>query len=126
MRLVWREAVARIVASQLLAWAVLALPATAEAVLKFAVTPAATGQQLVRSSLPFAKGKLPQGWSLVARSNAGDTPVGVRPLSWYPQSTTKRSVRRAIVSFPHEFTTDQPANFHLEAVENTAKDSVSP
>jgi len=80
----------------------------------FTVTPAAAGKQMVRVSLPFAPGALADGLGLEAL--AGDVAIecGLRVLTHHPG--TPRWVRRAIVSFPHDFDDDRPVRFSLRPI----------
>jgi len=90
--------------------------------LSVVVTPAATGRQLVRTSLPLPRGFLREGHALEVRremrGRADDEshPVRaeVRPLSWHTATNGElQSVRRALVTFPCSFRTAQPMRFTL-------------
>jgi hypothetical protein len=55
----------------------------------FAVTPGATGEQLVRTSLPLPRGFLSADQTLTVRAGRrpgpqGPEPAGLRVLSWHP------------------------------------------
>ena len=67
-------------------WVGLALPRDLQAdpSVTFTVVPAATGKQLVRTSIPLPRGFLGTNQALVVRSGHGPEPVGLRVLSWYP------------------------------------------
>lgn len=72
--------------------------------LKMTVTPAATGRQLVRASLPFPEGWLHENEVLLVSGPHGSEVASVRPLTWYPQSKDRpRTVRRALVAFGSSF-----------------------
>ncbi len=76
------------------------------------VTPASTGQQFVRSSLPLPRGLLTDGQTLVADDGHDRLPVAVRILSWHPQKQGEaRSARRGLVTFPYSFKTTAPVLF---------------
>jgi hypothetical protein len=89
------------------------------------VTPAATGEQLVRVSLPLPRGFLREeqtlkveqemrGW---AEDKWPSVRAEVRPLSWYPATNDgPKSIRRALVTFSYSFRTRQAMNFALQAV----------
>ncbi len=75
----------------------------------FTVTPAGTGRQTVRVSLPFAPGSLPAEVGLILK--AGDRPIepDVQVLTLHPGRP--RSVRRAMVTFAYDFADSQPVTF---------------
>jgi hypothetical protein len=102
--------------------AVLILLSTmAAAPLEFTVTPAAPGQQLVRSSLPFPSGALREDQGLIVSDASRDFRAALRVLTWHPKvASEKRSARRAIVSFPYEFSDRTPVRFRLKSVEATS------
>ena len=80
------------------------------------VVPAATGNQLVRASVPLPRGFLSTNQALVVRSGHGAEPVGLRVLSWYPATNAEpRTARRALVTFPHTFADLKPVAFTFEA-----------
>lgn len=86
-------------------------PPKAEA-LQFSVTPAATGAQVVRVSLPFPKGFLPEGMSLSVIGGGKAISPAVRPLTYHPSKPGEaRSVRRALVTFPYSFNSTAAARF---------------
>lgn len=94
------------------------LSATAAAPLEFTVTPDASGQQLVRSSLPFPSGTLRKDCGLIVSDGQRELRAAVRALTWHPQVASQRpSVRRAIVSFPYAFSDRTPVRFQLKSVE---------
>ncbi|MHB8862108.1 MAG: dienelactone hydrolase family protein [Pirellulaceae bacterium] len=70
------------------------------------VTPHATGTELVRLSLPFAPGALPQGMGLVVHCEGRDVEPDVRSLTVHPGQPV--SVRRGMVTFPFEFAELRP------------------
>jgi len=79
-----------------------------------AVTPAAVGQQLVRVSLPLPKGMLREGQTLIASHGRGEAVTALRALTWHPQvGAARRSVRRALVTFPYTFADKTPVRFVL-------------
>ncbi|MHB0937903.1 MAG: alpha/beta hydrolase family protein [Armatimonadota bacterium] len=78
------------------------------------VTPAATGRQLVRVSLPLLPGFLPAGKALVAQAAGKDLPTAARVLTWHPAGAP-RSARRAMATWVYDFADLQPVEFTLEA-----------
>jgi hypothetical protein len=81
------------------------------------VTPAATGKQVVRTSLPLPRGFLRTNQlSLVVKTaGLGSERVGLRVLSWHPSTTAEpRTARRALVTFLHNFADTKPVAFTLE------------
>ena len=81
----------------------------------FTVSPAATGDQLVRTSLPLPRGFLGSNQVLIARAGHGPESVGLRVLSWHPATNGEpRTARRALVTFPYRFAGLQPVEFTLE------------
>ena len=83
--------------------------------LKFTVTPAAGGRQLVRLSLPFPPGLLPEGQGLTVSDGHHQIVAAVRVLTWHPgDGRATRSARRALVTFPHAFANDDPVSFVAE------------
>ncbi|MBP9902350.1 MAG: hypothetical protein KBH45_12875 [Verrucomicrobia bacterium] len=80
----------------------------------FTVTPAATGEQLVRTSLPFPRGLVREGEQFVVTAGKRNVRAAVRPLSWHPVTNGEpKSVRRALVTFPYSFATTAPVTFSL-------------
>src|SRR6185503_18138536 len=77
------------------------------------ITPAATGMQLVRFSLPVPDGALTNGSGLDAVQDRNTFPVGLRPLTWH--GTNSRFVRRALVTFPFRFPDQRPVRFEFRA-----------
>lgn len=86
----------------------------------FEVVPAAKGLQLVRLSLPLPNGFLSESQGLKLESpsdgfTSSRPPAivpAVRPLSWHPATqASKRSVRRALVTFPYYFKDIRPVRF---------------
>ena len=83
--------------------------------LKFTVTPAARGRQLVRLSLPFPTGLLPEGQGLSVSDGHHQIVAAVRVLTWHPSDgRAARSARRALVTFPYVFTNGDPLLFVAE------------
>lgn len=86
----------------------------------FRVTPATTGNQIVRLSLPFAPASLPLGLGVSARCEGRAVEADLRALTRHPGQPA--SVRRGILTFPFNFTEIRPHGFTLELmrVENAA------
>ncbi|MDP3071028.1 MAG: hypothetical protein Q8N18_12110 [Opitutaceae bacterium] len=83
----------------------------------FTVTPAVTGEQLVRTSLPLPRGLLSDGQTLNVTDGKRNFAAAVRPLSWHPVTNGEsKSVRRALVTFPFSFSTPSPVIFSVRAV----------
>ncbi len=81
------------------------------------VIPAATGEQMVRTSLPLPRGFLLEGHSCVVTDGRHKITTAVRPLSWFPPTNGEpKSVRRALVSFAWTFPTTDPLKFSLQSV----------
>ncbi len=76
---------------------------------EFDISPHATGIELVRLSLPFAPGALPQGMGLVVHCEGRDVEPDVRSLTVHPGQPV--SVRRGMVTFPFDFSELRP--YHL-------------
>lgn len=90
------------------------------------VTPAATGRQLVRFSLPFPRGLVQEGQILLASDGRQDEVAALRPLTWHPVADkTPKSVRRAIVTFPYTFVSNAPVQFTLRPT-HRARDIATP
>ncbi len=115
----------RILRAVSLPWFTLALLAASLAVpgvvqakerLNFTVTPAARGEQLVRTSLPLPRGFLHTNQTLVVAPVGGSFErLGLRVLSWHPATHGEpRTARRAMVTFLHEFSDLKPAEFIVE------------
>lgn len=87
------------------------------------VAPARVGRALVRASVPFAPAALPEGLGIEARVEAGGSGdavaasviADVRPLTFHPG--TPRSVRRAFVTFVHDFADLAPRRVELSLAE---------
>jgi len=78
------------------------------------VTPSATGQQLIRTSLPIPRGFLREGQTLVADDGQRKLQTAVRPLSWYAaEPGSPQMPRRAIITFPYVFKSLAPVQFRL-------------
>jgi len=86
-------------------------PASADPTVALQVTPAATGEQLVRVSVSFPEGFLREGRRLVAVAGKRRIVADVRVLTRHP--TTPPSVRRALVTFPFDFADTRPVRFNL-------------
>lgn len=98
----------------------LACTALARGSLTALVTPAATGEQLVRIALPLPAGFLREGESLTVSD--GHTPISaaVRELTWHPiAGRESRSVRRALVTFPWQFPDRRPVEFQFRPAKPT-------
>ncbi len=98
----------------------------APAAVSFSVSPAAAGKQLVRASLPFPKGFVPDGVSISVDDGKKTTAAAFRPLTFHPADREeKRFVRRAIVTFPYEFESLAPVTFRVAtmhaAMDKTAR-----
>lgn len=74
------------------------------------VTPAATGRQLIRYSLPFKKGFLNEDQGILASDGKNTIPAAVRPLTFHPNTAF---VRRCLVTFPYKFRDQGPISFKL-------------
>ncbi len=72
----------------------------------FEVTPAAAGKQLVRVSLPFAPGTFPADVGLAIEAGGHTIRPDIEVLTYHPGRPT--FVRRAIVTFVHEFAGFEP------------------
>jgi hypothetical protein len=82
----------------------------------FTVTPAATGLQVVRVSLPLPPGFLAtnQACAISVASGAPE-PAALRVLSWHPATGAAAcTARRALVTFPHRFAGTNPVVFALQ------------
>ena len=83
----------------------------------FTVTPTATGEQIVRTSLPLPRGCLRESEQCVVTDGWRKITAAVRPLSWHPITNGEpKSVRRALVSFPFSFVTPSPVKFSFRPV----------
>lgn len=81
------------------------------------VTPTATGEQLVRTSLPLPRGFLRENQQCVFTDGRRKFIAEVRPLSWHPVTNAEpKSVRRALVSFTCSFQSTRPIKFALHPV----------
>ncbi len=88
----------------------------AEERVTFTVTPAATGDQIVRTSLPLRRGFLRTNRTLIVKAEDGNFErPGVRVLSWHAAVKSEpRTARRALVTFPHRFADLRPVEFTLD------------
>lgn len=82
---------------------------------RFRIVPSRTGLQLVRASIPFPAGLIPTNTSLLLQEGGtGKIPVSMRILSVHPgPANPTPSVRRALVTFTHEFRNTGPTHFEL-------------
>ncbi len=88
----------------------------------FTVTPTATGEQLVRTSLPLPRGFLGTNQVVILRAGQVIEPVGLRVLSWCPATNAEpRTARRAQVTFCRRFASLQPVACTLKATNATAE-----
>lgn len=78
----------------------------------FEVTPAALGRQLVRVSLPFAPGTFPADLGLSVLGGNREIVPDLQVLTYHPGRP--RTIRRAIVTFVHEFADFTPLTFNLK------------
>jgi len=85
---------------------------------EFEVVPETPGTHLVRVSLPFAPGALPEGLRIKLACGDSELVPDLRPLTYHPGQPV--SVRRAIVTFPFEFKTTQPQRFRLSPKDEPA------
>jgi len=85
----------------------------------FVVSPASKGEQLVRVSLPMNPGLLgPEQSVIVEAAGQPALPVGLRVISWYPETANRRrSARRALVTFPWQFPDLNPVEFRMSVSE---------
>lgn len=83
---------------------------------RFKVTPAAAGPQIVRVSLPLPRSFLRTNQALVVAAAGGSFErVGLRILSRYPAVKGEPcTARRALVTFAHEFSDLKPVEFVAE------------
>lgn len=91
------------------------------------ITPSATGEQIVRASLPFSKGFILEGQTIQIFDGKSEKTVALRPLTWHPAKTGEpRSARRGMVTFTYVFQNDKPVNFHLKPVIEVEKSPYLP
>lgn len=91
----------------------LTVPSTSWAELRLTVTPSASGQQLVRASIPLPRGFLLPQQKMIASIGGQAQSVAVRALGTYPNDP---SVRRALVTWPQTFESFEPVVVELKAV----------
>lgn len=84
----------------------------------FSVTPPFPGEHLVRVSVPFAPGALPDALQLEAVCRDKRVPAGFRVLTRHPGRPA--SVRRGIVTLPFRFESAEPHVFSLELANSAA------
>lgn len=77
------------------------------------ISPAASGQQLVRQSMPLPAGFLREGQSLLVSDGQHHVPASVRALTQHPRDG---SVRRAMLTFVYTFESTEPVRFTLTPV----------
>jgi len=94
------------------------------ALLGFSVTPAATGRQLVRVSLPFRKGALQPDSEVIVTDGDHEIIAAVRPLGWHVDDDRERSVRIALVTFPYQF--EDMKSVRLQLTTSRSKHSKTP
>ncbi len=81
------------------------------------VTPSATGDQIVRYSIPFPWGFAGENESLAVSDGNSETDTGFRPLTFYPtRENQPSSVRRGILTFPYNFPDMKPIRFSIRQV----------
>src|SRR5438552_4720755 len=91
------------------------------------ITPAAAGPQFVRTSLPLPRGLLHEGETLLANDGHHKIEVAVRNLCWHPtNSFERRSMRRAMVTFPYTFKNVAPAHFAFRPATPKTKKTSKP
>ena len=83
------------------------------AVAEFSLRPSATGQQLVRVSLPLRPGQLAAGQAVNVRRGNQTLAAAIRPLTFHANETEPRFVRRALVTFPFYFEDEREVFFAL-------------
>jgi dienelactone hydrolase len=76
------------------------------------LTPLRSGTQLVRVSVPFAPGALPDGLGIAVQAGSQRMHADVRPLTFHPGKP--KSVRRALLTFPYYFPSRAATAFTLE------------
>jgi len=86
------------------------------------VCPTKPGLQLVRGSIPFSPGTFPEGLGITATCNGLTTVADVRVLTRHPG--TPVSVRRAMVTFPYDFSDTTQHIFTLAFTEVKSSDSL--
>jgi hypothetical protein len=86
------------------------------------ITPAATGRQLVRQSLPLPVGFLQEGQSLLVSDGKHSLPASVRVLTRHPKDG---SARRAMVTFVYTFESTAPVRFQLTAAPEESRSSLA-
>ncbi|MSU33803.1 MAG: hypothetical protein EXS36_01580 [Pedosphaera sp.] len=83
----------------------------------FTVTPSATGEQIVRTSMPLPRGFLRESQQCVVTDGRRKITAAVRSLSWHPVANGEpKFVRRALVSFTCSFPNTGPVKFSLRSV----------
>ncbi len=82
-------------------------------ILGFTVTPAATGRQIVRTSIPLRPGALKAGQDVVIDDGRSKIPAAIRPLTWHAGEAGDGSIRRAMVTFPCTFPDQQAVGLRV-------------
>lgn len=104
----------------------LAAAGQAEREVAFEVTPAASGRQLVRFSIPLPRGFVASDRQLLV--DCGGEPVAAswRPLTTYPaDGAAVSSVRRGLVTFPYTFADRKAVRFVARAAEARQVEALS-
>jgi hypothetical protein len=88
---------------------------------RFTVSPAAAGLQVLRASLRLPPGFLGTNQPCtVTASGPQAEPAAVRVLSWYPATNAgARTARRALVTFPHRFAGTNAVMFKLQPAKSS-------
>lgn len=81
--------------------------------MEFSATPAATGRQLVRTTLPFPDGLLPRGQHLAVSDGRQTIAVAVRAVGRHGSSADASTVRSALITFPYDFETLRSVRFSV-------------
>ncbi|MBL9170102.1 MAG: hypothetical protein JNN07_20375 [Verrucomicrobiales bacterium] len=81
----------------------------------FRVTPAATGTQWIRASIPLGPQVLTNPASLRLHDGQSQMTPAVRPLTWHHgEGPSIQGIRRALVTFLYDFRTLDPVDFRLQ------------
>lgn len=83
--------------------------------IKVRIAPAATGRQVVRTSLPLPPGWLHSGQVVVAHHEGEACPTATRVLTWHPEPGP-RSARRAMVTWVQTFADLDPLDVTLAPI----------
>lgn len=113
-----------------LRWWLLLLTTLASAhsaeVLRFSVSHRATGEQLVRASIPWPVDADPAASWVAVDDQGASVPVATRLLSSRTQADGTRVPRRVLVSFPYRFASREPVGFRLESGGSHGRSSSDP